>query len=107
MSAHSPLHQTNIVIHVLFGSLALALGLTAICSPKRRGLHTRVGMLFIYAYLIVVTTASLGLLVFDFRSFLAVVTVLSVYDVFAGYRALQLRGRRPGWLIVSPALLDF
>jgi len=95
MFAHSPLHHANIVVHVLFGSMALALGLIAICSPKRRGLHTRVGMLFIYAYLIAVTTASLGLLIFDFRSFLAVVTVLSIYDVFAGYRALQLRGRRP------------
>jgi hypothetical protein len=95
MLTHSPLHQTNIIIHVLFGTVALALGLIAICSPKRRGLHTRVGMLFIYAYLVVVTTASLGLIVFNFRSFLAVVTILSIYDVFAGYRALQLRGRRP------------
>ena len=52
-------------------------------------------MFFIYAYLVVVTTASLGLVLFNFRSFLAVVTVLSVYDVFTGYRALRLRGRRP------------
>lgn len=95
MPSHSPLHQANIVIHVLFGTAALCLGLIAICSPKRRGLHTRVGLFFIYAYLVVVTTASLGLLVFEFRSFLAVVTILSIYDVFAGYRALQLRGRRP------------
>jgi uncharacterized membrane protein len=95
MPAYTPLHQTNLIIHILFGVVALALGLVAICSPKRRGLHTRVGMLFIYAYLVVVTTASLGLLVFNFRSFLAVVTVLSIYDVFAGYRALQLRGCRP------------
>ncbi len=95
MSAHTPLHQLNIVIHILFGTTALVLGLIAICSPKRRGLHTRVGMLFIYSYLVVVTTASIGLLAFDFRSFLAVVTALSIYDVFSGYRALQLRGRRP------------
>jgi uncharacterized membrane protein len=95
MSGHSPIHQANILIHVLFGAIALALGLIAICSPKRRGLHTQTGMLFIYAYLVVVTTASLGLVVFNFRSFLAVVTILSIYDVFSGYRALQLRGRRP------------
>ena len=49
--------------------MALALGLIAICSPQRRGLHTRVGMLFIYAYLVVVTTASLGLIVFEFQVF--------------------------------------
>jgi len=85
----------NLAIHVLFGTIALALGLVAIVSPKRRGLHTRAGMLFLYAYLVVVTTASIGLAVFNFRSFLAVVTILSIYDVFSGYRALSLRGRRP------------
>jgi hypothetical protein len=92
---HTPLHQVNLVIHVLFGTVALALGLAAIVSPKRRGLHTRAGMLFIYAYLVVVTTASIGLAVFEFRSFLTVVTILSIYDVFSGYRALTLRGGRP------------
>jgi uncharacterized membrane protein len=92
---HTPIHQVNLAIHVLFGTVALALGIVAIVSPKRRGLHTRVGMLFIYAYLVVVTTASIGLAVFNFRSFLAVVTILSIYDVFSGYRALTLRGRRP------------
>lgn len=95
MLSHTPAHSTNIAVHILFGTAALALGLTAILSPKRRGLHTRVGRLFIYAYCVVVATATVGLLIFDFRSFLAVVTILSVYDVFAGYRALILRGRRP------------
>ena len=42
-----------------------------------------------------ILTAIVGLIAFDFRSFLAVVTLLSFYDAFAGYRALQLRGKRP------------
>ena len=94
-SAHTPLHWINIGIHILCGTAALVLGMVAICSRKGGPLHIRAGRLFLYAYLVVVSTATIGLLVFDFRSFLAVVTLLSFYDVFSGYRALQLRGRRP------------
>ncbi len=92
---HTPLHWTNLGIHVLFGVAALGFGLAAICSRKGSAFHIRAGRRFLYAYLIVILTAIVGLLAFDFRSFLAVVTLLSFYDAFAGYRALQLRGRRP------------
>ena len=95
LHGHTPLHWLNLVIHVAFGALALLLGLVAILSAKGGRLHRRAGMLFLYAYGMVIVTALIGLLAFDFRSFLAVVTVLSFYDAFAGYRALQLRGRRP------------
>ena len=93
--AHTPLLWINLGVHVLFGVVALGLGLAAICSRKGSPFHIRSGRLFLYAYLFVILTAIVGLLVFDFRSFLAVVTLLSFYDAFAGYRALQLRGRRP------------
>ena len=92
---HTPLHWSNLGIHVLFGAAALGFGLAAICSRKGSAFHIRSGRLFLYAYLIVILTAIVGLLAFDFRSFLAVVTLLSFYDAFAGYRAPQLRGRRP------------
>jgi hypothetical protein len=85
----------NIAVHVIFGAAALCLGMIAIVSRKGGPAHIRAGRWFIYAYGIVVATAAIGLAVFEFRSFLAVVTLLSFYDVFAGYRALQLRGRRP------------
>jgi hypothetical protein len=88
-------HSLNLLVHIAAGTLALGVGLVAILASKRGRLHGRAGRLFIYVYGVVVATAILGLLVFDFRSFLAVVTILSLYDVFSGYRALQLRGRRP------------
>jgi hypothetical protein len=93
--AHTPLHWLNLGIHVAFGAASLLLGLIAILSSKGGRLHRRAGRWFLYTYLGVIVTALIGLLVFDFRSFLAVVTVLSFYDAFAGYRALQLRGKRP------------
>ena len=92
---HTPLHWTNIGVHILFGSLALLFGLGALLTPKGGRLHVRFGRGFLYTYSGVVLTATIGLLAFDFRSFLAVVTLLSFYDVFAGYRALRLRGARP------------
>jgi uncharacterized membrane protein len=88
-------HIANLVVHIAAGTLALGLGLIALLSRKGGPLHTRAGRLFLYAYSVVVATAAIGILVFDFRSFLAVVTILSLYDVFAGYRALKLRGRHP------------
>ncbi len=90
-------HSLNLLVHIAAGTLALAVGLVAILASKRGRLHRGAGRLFLYAYGGVVATAILGLLIFEFRSFLAVVTLLSLYDVFSGYRALQLRGRRPEW----------
>jgi uncharacterized membrane protein len=103
--AHSLPHSVNIAIHVACGSAALCLGMVAIVSRKGGLVHRRAGRYFIYAYGIVVATAAIGLVVFEFRSFLAVVTLLSLYDVFAGYRALQLRGRRPQLLDRAASVL--
>jgi len=88
-------HVANILFHILGGTVALAAGLVAILSRKGSRLHIRAGRAFIYAYILIVITAILGIVVFEFRSFLAVATIASAYDVFAGYRALRLRGRRP------------
>ena len=105
--SHTAFHWINIGIHVLFGVVALGLGLAAICSRKGGLFHMRSGGLFVYAYIIVVVTAIIGLLAFDFRSFLAVVTFLSIYDVFAGYRALQLRGTPPQAIDRTASLFGF
>lgn len=94
-TAHTLSHSVNIAVHVVCGTAALCLGLIALLSRKGGPVHIRSGRSFLYAYGIVVATATIGLGIFEFRSFLAVVTLLSLYDVFAGYRALQLRGSRP------------
>ena len=88
-------HIANILLHILGGTVALAAGLLALVIRKGSRLHIRSGRVFIYAYILIVITAILGIVVFEFRSFLAVATIASAYDVFAGYRALRLRGHRP------------
>lgn len=65
------------------------------------------GRAFLYAYVVIVVTAVLGVVVFEFRSFLAVATIASGYNVFAGYRALRLRGARPRALDIAMAAVAF
>ena len=93
--SYTPAHIANILIHILAGVLAIACGTIAIVSMKGGRVHVKVGKFFVYAYVALVITAVIGVAVFEFRSFLKVAIIASSYDVFAGYRALQLRGRRP------------
>jgi hypothetical protein len=92
---YAPLHITNIFVHVLAGVFAIICGTIAIVSAKGKPVHVKAGWLFIYAYVVLAITAVFGIVIFEFRSFLAVATIASSYDVFAGYRSLRLRGRRP------------
>ncbi len=91
-------HFANIVCHIVAGTLAIIAGLVALVARKRGRLHARAGMVFVYAYSFVILTAVLGVVVFAFRSFLAVATIASAYSLFSGYRAVRLRGRRPALL---------
>jgi uncharacterized membrane protein len=92
---HTTPHLVNIAVHVTFGSAALLLGIAAIITAKGGPVHRRVGRWFLYSISVVLATALIGLLVFNFRAFLFVVTLLSFYDAFSGFRALQLHGGRP------------
>ena len=70
-------HIANILLHIIGGTVALAAGLLALLSRKGGRLHIRSGRVFIYAYILIVITAILGIVVFEFRSFLAVATIAS------------------------------
>ena len=95
---YTPVHITNIICHIIGGTLAIVAGVVAILARKRRTLHARAGMIFVWTYSLVILTAVLGVVVFDFRSFLAVATIASSYSLFSGFRATRLRGRRPSAL---------
>ena len=95
LNDHSAPHIANIVVHVTAGVTAIVSGTVAIVSRKGGGVHVRAGWVFIYVYVALVVTAVVGVVVFEFRSFLAVATIASSYDVFSGYRSLRLRWRRP------------
>ncbi len=88
-------HIANIVAHIIAGTIAIVAGVVALVARKRGKLHSRAGMTFVYAYAIVILSAIAGVVIFEFRSFLAVATIASSYSLFSGFRATRLRGERP------------
>ena len=92
---HSLLHTISIGTHVLCGTAALGLGLAQLWAPKGGDLHRRLGRLFTRMVWTVVATASFGLVVFGFRAFLAVLTLLVAYWTYSGVRAVRNRESGP------------
>ncbi|MDB5267991.1 MAG: hypothetical protein JWP58_1031 [Hymenobacter sp.] len=89
------LHQLNILVHVVFGTLALLVGLGPIFTAKGGAWHGRSGRWFLGLATVVLVTAVLGLAVFNFRPFLTVIVLLSVYQAYSGYRVLHTRATGP------------
>ncbi|NER18472.1 hypothetical protein [Spongiivirga citrea] len=84
-------HKYNIVIHIITGCIALALGLVALLSTKGGKLHNTSGKYFLRLIAFVILTGLIGVFVFKRNSFLLVITVLSGYVSFSGYRVLVLK----------------
>lgn len=105
MDKHSLIHSINIIIHVAAGSLALLLGVFALLSQKRKGIHTRSGQIFLFLLSFVIITGLIGVFGFGRNTFLLVITVLSGYFGFSGYRTLQTRSNQPKTLDIVVALL--
>ncbi|NHF61273.1 hypothetical protein FK220_018110 [Flavobacteriaceae bacterium TP-CH-4] len=88
-------HQSNIILHVVTGSIALLLGLIALLSTKGDTLHTRSGKYFLRFISVVILTGLIGVFIFGRNTFLLVITVLSGYVSFSGYRTLVLKTNEP------------
>lgn len=93
------LHQLNIALHIIFGTLALLVGLGPLVTTKGGAAHRRFGRWFLGLTVVVLASAVLGLTVFSFRPFLTVIVLLSVYQAYTGYRVLHIR-------VTGPTLLD-
>ena len=89
------LHQLNIIVHVAFGTLALLVGLGPMLTAKGGAAHVRFGRWFLGLATGALLTAVLGLAVFNFRPFLTVIVLLSVYQAYSGFRALRTRATGP------------
>jgi hypothetical protein len=91
-------HTVNVAIHVLFGTLALLLGLIPLMTQKGGRVHVRYGRWFLLCLIVVIATAVLGTVVFGFRAFLAVITMLAAYEGWSGYRVFSIRSTGPRFL---------
>jgi uncharacterized membrane protein len=88
-------HSANITVHIIAGTIALLLGIIALVSKKGRKVHIKSGKWFLGLLAIVILTGLLGVFVFKRNTFLLVITLLSAYQGFSGYRALRSKNNRP------------
>ena len=84
-------HTANVVVHILFGTLALVLGLVQLVTRKGGGAHRARGRWFLGSVWIVVGTATTGLVLFRSRADLVAVTLLTAYWAYSGMRSLRIR----------------
>lgn len=92
------LHTVNIVVHIIFGILGLLIGSITLFYQNRSPQHVRYGRWFLCVLAVVVATAFVGVLFFRSSSFLVILTLLSGYVGYSGYRVVRLRERRASWL---------
>ena len=85
------LHTVNIIVHILFGTIGLLIGLVALVYQNQPRQHIRYGRYFLYILTVVVATAFIGIIFFRSNPFLLILTLLSGYVGYSGYRAVRLR----------------
>ena len=97
-------HKANIAIHVIAGSIALLLGVLALVTRKGGKSHIKIGNAFLILLMVVIVTGLVGVFVFGRNTFLLVITVLSGYFGFSGYRALQTKSNKPQMIDICVAI---
>ena len=90
---------------MLSGSLAMIMAIIAMASKKGGEIHRKSGKAFLLLVTFVISTGLIGVFVFKVNTFLLVLTLLSGYQAFSGYRVLQNKLNSPNILDISVALL--
>lgn len=106
MTDYTFIHNTNIVIHVVAGSIALLLGIIDLITKKGGNWHKKSGNYFLILLIIVVLTGLIGVFIFKRNTFLLIITVLSAYYGFSGYRILQTKSNSPKLIDISVAIVS-
>lgn len=106
MTDYSFLHNSNILIHVVAGSIALLLGILALTTKKGGKGHRKSGNYFLLLLIIVVLTGLIGVFIFKRNTFLLIITVLSAYYGFSGYRILQSKSNSPKFIDILVAIVS-
>ena len=106
MESLSVIHKINIAVHITAGSSALIIGLIAIIASKGKKLHRLTGRLFLILMTIVILTGLIGVFVYGRNTFLLVITVLSGYQAFSGYRVIKAKANIPKFTDIFVCLLS-
>ena len=84
---NSIIFQLFLYAHIVAGSTALLTGLLALWVKKKRGLHSKTGLVFHYA-MIAVSISAFVMAVMHMNYFLFVVAIFSFYLTFTGDRSI-------------------
>lgn len=98
-------HNLNILVHVITGTAALLLGLIALLTKKGKTRHRKSGKIFLCLLCFVIFTGLIGVFIFGRNTFLLVITVLSAYQGFSGYRILQTKANKPQIIDIIAAII--
>lgn len=105
MSDYTFTHQLNILTHVISGCLAMTMAITAMISSKGNKTHKTSGIVFLVLIAIVIITGLIGIFIFKVNTFLLVLTLLSGYQAFSGYRILGNKKSLPKLLDIIVAII--
>lgn len=83
----------------------MLLGVLALLTKKGGKTHIKLGKWFLYLLTIVCVTGIIGIFVFERNSFLIVITLLSAYQGFSGYRVLQTKSNQFYWIDFIAAIV--
>lgn len=98
-------HTVNIVIHVFAGITALLLGIVALITKKGKNKHKISSKWFLGFISFVIFTGLMGVFIFKRNTLLLVITSLSAYQAFSGYRVIHAKNNKAQWIDISMALI--
>ncbi len=99
------LHKLNILIHIFCGTIALIIGGAALVVNKSKPIHKKIGTIFLIFLSVVIVTALSGVFLFKRNNFLLVITILSGYFGFSGFRTLKTKSNKPKLFDISISLI--
>ncbi len=87
------LHAINTTIHILAATFALLIGMVSLVSVKGGRVHRRAGKYFLPAAILAALAAATGIVIDSSRPALNAITIVAIYELVSGMRALSL-GRK-------------
>lgn len=88
------IYYSILILHIIGGTVALVSGGIAFTVRKAKGWHTKSGITFYYAMLLMGVSAII-LCVLKFNPFLLIVGLFSLYMAITGYRSIRLSADKP------------
>tara|TARA_R110002051_G_scaffold276573_1_gene337903 strand:- start:43 stop:699 length:657 start_codon:yes stop_codon:yes gene_type:complete len=106
MSNHGLPHQINIWIHIIAGIIAISFAVIILIKTKGNKLHKKLGIIFLTFLAVVILTGLIGSIIIRGNPYLLVLTVLSGYYGFSGFRIIKTKSNIPEKLDIVIAIAN-